>query len=382
MVLRLALLLPVLTLAVASCAPAAPLLTSPRATPPAVCPLEGCSRDAWSTLGQRPASICASADEGTCRGLSAAACTDEALASWAALGGRGAERDLGCVAQMLSEACAQGEARACGFAGRIWLDGKGLHDKDVDRGMRLLTTACDGGVALACLVGSKYLADASTTEGAPDTSNTQHRLEMEYACLSGQGEACLQVGLLVRAGDDGFPQDLARAVEAYSRGCNLGDSRSCNNLGDALSYGEGVDRDLERGVEAFDKSCHLGEALGCANLGFRFERGLGVARDAAKARSLYRDACNVGSAYACLHVELAIADRGVHPKDSAAELERWSRACERGRDGRACAFLGLMYDDGPDGLARDEPKSQAAMARGCDLGEPRACDWVRAHTED
>jgi hypothetical protein len=286
---------------------------------------------------------------------------------------------------MLGAACAQGEARACSFAGRLWLGGAGL-EKDVARGLKMLTLACDGGVPLACLVGSRYLGEAGASAGASgseqDLSDLQHRLEMEHSCLTGQGEACMQVGALFRLGDEGFPRDFAQAVRAYTRGCNLGDSGSCNNLGDALAYGEGVDRDLDRAVDAFDKACHLGEALGCANLGYRLERGLGVGRDAGRARALYRDACNVGSSYGCLHLELLTAQGGRGPRDVAASLARWSRACEEGKDGRACAFLGLLYDDGPDGLARDVPRSLAAMSRGCSLGEPRACDWVRMHGED
>ena len=39
--------------------------------------------------------------------------------------------------------------------------------------------------------------------------------------------------------------------------------------------------------------------------------------------------------------------------------------------------MGLIYEDGPDGLARDEDKSQRAMTRACELGEQRACDWMR-----
>jgi TPR repeat protein len=282
---------------------------------------------------------------------------------------------------MLSEACAQGEVRACAFAGRLLLDGKGLA-KDVDRGLELLTRACDGGVPLACLVGSRYLGEAGAADSGQDNSDAQHRFEMQYSCLSGQGEACMQIGLLFRFGGDGFLRDFGQAVAAYTRGCNLGESRSCNNLGDALAYGEGVDRDLYKAVEVFDKSCHLGEVLGCANLGYRLERGLGVARDVGRARALYRDACNVGSGYACLHEELLAVDGAKGGRDPAGLVARWTRACEHTKDGRACAFLGLIYDDGPDGLARDEGKSLAAMSRGCDLGEPRACDWMKTHGGD
>ena len=341
----------------AACAPAPPLVTAPSVAPPPVCPLEGCSRDAWADLEQPGGADCPRSDA-DCAGLTPAACTDEALASWGDRGAYEGGRSLRCIARTLSAACEQGEARACGFAGRLFLDGGGL-EKDVDRGLSLLTRACDDGVALACLVGARFLGDSRASPGGsdgPDGSDAQHRFEMQHACLSGQGEACLQVGLLFRLGESGFPEDLAKAVAAYTRGCNVGESRSCNNLGDALAYGEGVARDLEKAVGTFDKACHLGEALGCANLGFRLERGLGATRDVAKARALYRDACNVGSPYACLHAALLAAQGGQPPRDPAGAAARWVRACEKGGDARACAFVGLIYDDGPDGLARDEAR--------------------------
>jgi TPR repeat protein len=363
--------------AVASCAPAPPLVTAPAAPPPPVCPLEGCSHDAWADLEKPGTAACPASPESDCVGLTPSACTDEALASWGEGGAHEGKRSLGCIARTLAVACEQGESRACAFAGRLFLDGTGLQ-KDVDHGLALLTRACDDGVALACLVGARFLGEA---HGGSDGSDAQHRFEMQHACLSGQGEACLQVGLLFRLGESGFPADLAKAVVAYTLGCNAGESRSCNNFGDALAYGEGVARDLEKAVVAFDKACHLGEALGCANLAFRFERGLGVPHDLTKARSLYRDACNVGSPYACLHLDLLAAQGNQPPRDTAAAAARWLRAC-KGGDAHACAFVGLIYDDGPDGLTRDEAKSQAAMSRACELGEPRACDWVRMHSGD
>jgi uncharacterized protein len=64
------------------------------------------------------------------------------------------------------------------------------------------------------------------------------------------------------------------------------------------------------------------------------------------------------------------------PRDPRRALEHWQRACER-RDGRSCAFVGIVFEDGPDGLARDEAKSQAAMTRACEVGDRYGCDWRR-----
>ena len=77
---------------------------------------------------------------------------------------------------------------------------------------------------------------------------------------------------------------------------------------------------------------------------------------------------------------MAAQDAGV-PRDTKQALARWRRSCEeRGTAMRvACAFVGIVYDDGPDGFTRDEAKSSQAMQRACDLGLRLACEWKRVH---
>ncbi len=168
---------------------------------------------------------------------------------------------------MLSEACALDDARACGFAGRMLLDGRGA-PRDVQRGLGMIVRACDGGFALACLAGMRALSDPPKARDVSDAPMLRARLELEHACLTGQQDACYQVGVFFYFGRDAFPRDRANAAAAYARGCDLGESRACNNLGDALAYGDGVGRDAERAAAVFAKACRLGEALGCANLGY------------------------------------------------------------------------------------------------------------------
>jgi TPR repeat protein len=69
------------------------------------------------------------------------------------------------------------------------------------------------------------------------------------------------------------------------------------------------------------------------------------------------------------------------PSDPAGSLAHWQRGCDRDRNAQSCAFLGLLYEDGPDGMARDEAKSDEAMAQACKLGERRACEWLKARVE-
>jgi TPR repeat protein len=360
------------------CAPAQLTLV---AAPPAAagCPIDGCEANASRARPEAaPLAACASAGDAPCGGASARQCAEDALGAWADAQD---DRAVACVARKLIEACTLDDARACGFAGRMLLDGRGL-PRDARRGLGMVARACDGGFALACLAGIRSLGDPRSAGDVSDPPALRARLELEHACLTGQGDACYQVGVLFYFGRDAFPRDRVNAAVAYSRGCDLGESRACNNLGDGLAYGDGVGRDAERAAAAFAKACRLGEALGCANLGYMAEQGEGMARDLPRARALYRDACTTGDVYGCLHADMLAAQDGGVPRELARALAQWRRACDRGRDARACAFVGVIYEDGPDGLARDEAKSLQAMARACQLGEPRACEWLKVHPGD
>jgi TPR repeat protein len=352
---------------------------TPLASAPPVCPLDGCGGRGAAHPSARATVFCAGSGAAPCGGAPAPECAERALAAWAEAQD---ERAMACVATMLTDACSLGELRACGFAGRLWIDGRGVA-RDPERGIDMLVRACDGGVASACSIAGRWLAEPNNTRDLPGGPELHHRVDVVGSCLAGQPDQCFLAGHGFFGALDGFPQDRALAAKAYERGCDLGESAACNNLGDALAYGDGIPRDVERAAALFERACHLGCPLGCSALGYMTEHGLGAQRDKARARALYRDACAAFEPYGCLHSEMLAAVESGGPQDAARALAQWARACEQGRDARACAFLGLLYQDGPDSLSRDETKSDQAMQRSCELGYRRACDWMKQfHSED
>jgi len=357
------------------CAAAPAVVTPEPQRAPSTCPAEGCGAGhGGSTAAASTPDVCPTAGDAPCAGAPPDECRERALAAWSDAHD---DRALACVARTLADACSLGDAAACGFAGRLWLDGRGV-PPDAERGMGMLARACDGGVALSCMVAVRWLADAEHARRVHDGPELRARLDVEHGCLIDNAEDCFRVGYALYTGHDGFPRDQRRAVEAYGRGCDLGHAYACNNLGDALAYGDGVARDVERAAATFGKACHLGEPLGCANYAFMLEHGEGVARDVARARALYRDACTSGDVYGCLHSEMMDAQDAGAPREVPRALAQWERACAA-KDARACAFVGVVYEDGPDGYARDEAKSLRAMGRACQLGNKRACDWMKVH---
>jgi TPR repeat protein len=381
---RLLLTVPLAQLA-ALAAPAGCAIVSPRLAPlpaPApACPVDGCgAAESAAPPSGAAADACSIAGGTPCGGAPADRCTERALEAWSEAED---ERRVRCVARMFSDACTQGDPRACTFGGRLWLDGRGVAP-DAARGMAMIAKGCDDGFPLACDVALRWLGDPAHKTDFEETGELRSRLEIESGCWLGQAEPCFQVGRLYKLGQprdkndaDGGTSDATRALRAFARGCDLGERIACNELGDAFEYGDGVARDLERAAVLFERSCRMGAPIGCANLGYMAEHGEGVAREDARARSLYREACVSGEAYGCRHLEMMAAQDAGAPREGAAAFSYWRRGCEERKDGRACAFLSLLYLDGPDGLARDIPKSVRTMSTACRLGHRPACDWMR-----
>jgi hypothetical protein len=253
------------------------------------------------------------------------------------------DREVACVGLMLTEACSLGDAPACGYAGRMWLDGRGLAP-DVERGLGMVLRACEGGVALACIAGLRWLAEDRREQSVKDGPAFHKRLEDEHSCLTGSAEHCMELGQEFSVGRGLYPKDLVRSGVEYQRGCDLGNGLACSNLGDAYEYGNGVPRDLSRAATLYERACRLGQALGCSNLGHLLKHGEGVTRDVARARVLFRDACAAGDVYGCLHAALLVAAVG---RALAARLRRARRPGVRlrggplrGRTRRLCARRG------------------------------------------
>jgi uncharacterized protein len=352
-----------------------PTAVTPGVASAPACPIGGCQGTSPSPpSAASPSFACFGEGEPACLASSAEECTRRALAAWSDAQD---DRAVACIAERLDAACSLGDAHACYFVARLRLDGHGV-ERDIERGIAMLERACDDGVAVACTTGARWLSEPPQAGRFPDAAGLSARLETERACLAGQRTQCFQVGLGFYFGREGFPRDLGRAAQAYRRGCDLGDAAACNNLADALAYGDGVERDVVRSASLYGRACRLGQALGCANSGQMFENGLGVFRDRARARELYQTACMSGDVYGCLHAEMLAAQDAGAPREAQRALAHWRRACARG-SAKACAFVGIMYEDGTDSMARDADKSLEAMKRACGLGDERGCEWLREH---
>jgi TPR repeat protein len=277
------------------------------------------------------------------------------------------------AAAMLDYACELGELAACAF-GSIHFSRVGTL-RDVPRGKAMLGRACDGGVAAACRKLAAAVPEMAATQDATGVSPEQRRYLLSAECIEGRAEACFEVGLDMHRGLAGFPRDPVRAVAAYERGCAAGSEGSCNNLGDALEFGEGTSKDARRAVELYDRACRAGEALACSNLGRQYFNGTVVARDLKRAILEFKAACDGHDEYGCLH--LRQSREPSLPANGPAAVAQWKRLCATS-NARACLYLGLAYIDPVGDIERDEQKAKASFERACKGGDTDACTFMKS----
>jgi TPR repeat protein len=144
--------------------------------------------------------------------------------------------------------------------------------------------------------------------------------------------------------------DAKVAVEAFTRGCDLGSAEACVQLGQSARMGMGLKQDPAVATGHYQKACDLGHPAGCARLGLasRGDEAKGIAL-LDKALTLGRDLCQndkkalhcTGSAKLAEKKHPALSKRLA---EIGFELRR--EACTKGKDATACYELGLHYERG------------------------------------
>lgn len=115
--------------------------------------------------------------------------------------------------------------------------------------------------------------------------------------VKGSAVSCSAAGDIVDAGR-GVPEDLARAVMLYTKGCDGGDAPACWRLASLRAFGRGVPRDVAAALRVLEPACQPGGREACARLG-QVLASTGDLADLAKARTVLTGSCDGGFAPAC-----------------------------------------------------------------------------------
>lgn len=279
---------------------------------------------------------------------------------------------------------------------------KAFDDHRLDEAFPILVLACDADAAKACYdVG---MVHASPKLGMYDAVKA---LDLyRKGCKLGHGPACFSAGTYSW---DFARTDAAKAEssEDLKRGCDAGDSNSCNTYGFRLERGLGVAKDEKGGLPFYLKACDLKHEVACVNGAIDLENGLGTDKDYAKARSLYDKACEMKSKDGCFWSAVMLKNgKGVAadltkarevfvdlckqeyarscsqmgymlqygeggPKDQKAAREQYGAAC-KGNYVQGCTNLGWMLYRGQGGPV-DYAQAVDLFSFACDKGQSYAC---------
>lgn len=121
---------------------------------------------------------------------------------------------------------------------------------------------------------------------------------LEKGCAKGGKKDCFRLGW-IRSNDDGYI-NYSKAIQVYTKACNLNHYTACNNLGVLYQKSYAVKLlDNKKSLELYTKACKGGEMIACSNIGGMYEQGKAVKRNYNTAKSYYKKACNGGYEKAC-----------------------------------------------------------------------------------
>ncbi|MFZ1741568.1 MAG: tetratricopeptide repeat protein [Pontixanthobacter sp.] len=256
--------------------------------------------------------------------------------------------DIDLAVELWESGCAADDSEACFHLGVVYRDGE-TGTRDVAKSAELFEKSCSLNYGPACYnlswMASRsgdetsqkdefaFLQRGCDADYAPACANLGYSLArgigidqdtergialLETACAGKAGRACFILSALfdVHEGDP-IREDPARANAALERGCDLGDSDSCLNLGYHYREGYGVDRDMVRARSLYAAACDDANFLACPMLAPNEFFGGGshygakdVAESKRKAAGLYKDGCDAGLAQGCYSLAMLIAKSG------------------------------------------------------------------------
>jgi hypothetical protein len=157
-------------------------------------------------------------------------------------------------------------------------------------------------------------------------------------CDKGEADICTDLGKYYREGNAQYQiqKDLTKALELLTKGCDLGGSEGCNELGLMHDNGQGTKKDAAKALSLYQKSCEGGVGAGCLNAAMMYDAGQGVKKDLSKAFGLYQKACE-------------------------------------GSVGAGCYKLGFKYYKG-EGIAKSESNALKYLTQSCTLKFKDGCD--------
>lgn len=163
--------------------------------------------------------------------------------------------------------------------------------------------SCKKNNPTACLwlygVGRAYAGkDISAFELSPDIFKASE--VFKTSCELGYGASCLELSEMFFYGK-GVKTDKTKAKELRDEGikllaksCNFENGRACTRLAN-----ETLDTNPKKAFELYTKGCELGISFACVQVGKMYEKGIGTTKNINKTRDFYGQACDFQDQEGC-----------------------------------------------------------------------------------
>ena len=245
------------------------------------------------------------------------------------------------------------------------------------KGALCLTLIClslTGAISLADQINP---ADTESATGEAASSSTQDDLWLQQTkekCELGNISACSEIGTKFKS---------LRMSELswfyYDKACTALHSKSCAELGQMLTKGDGVILDQQAAQYFYGKACDLGDTPSCESIGWNSDRNATcITND--NPEECRKIACEEPDAgHICTVIGINYYN-GTHSKGKDDKLAAlyFKKACSR-KNGTGCLNLGDLYRIGT-GVQKDKLKQLQYYAKGCVYESSTACqairDWV------
>lgn len=210
------------------------------------------------------------------------------------------EKDFVEAAKLYSRACDGGVAAACFYVGSFVADGLFGNTKSDEKADSTFDKGCASGHALSCVKLEERIEARDKT--APRTVPLLQR-----ACDLGYGPGCFAVIAKYLKGQ-GTPKNPAAARAVLTRTCTAGDAKRCAELGMFSldgTLGDEAKKDVASALAAFSRGCDLKREESCRLAAMAYAGEWGVSKDPSKAKTFFDRGCGGASATSKACTQLA-----------------------------------------------------------------------------
>ena len=199
--------------------------------------------------------------------------------------------------------------------------------------------------------------------GILSSINANDFLKHQTLCDKKDGESCATLGHMYEYGNQ-VDKDLNTSIEFYTKSCNYGNSKGCNNVGNFYKR----QKKFHMAASFFEKSCDNNNLDGCTMLGYMYGGGIGVKKDLNKSKKLLSKVCDQNQYRVCGE----LGHEYEKLKDYSNAVKLYNKSCKGGH-GHSCYELGKLYRDGKS-VEKSDVKAYIFFEMACENNYKYGCE--------